>query len=85
MTLYEFNSLDLKYKIGVTLNQAIFLDNYIKDDFRINIYALDLFFIELVYDSNFNQITEVRSFKNGRHLNKYSIDLEKFLADYGKQ
>ena len=79
MTLYEFNSLDLKYKIGVTLNQATFLDNYIKDDVRINIYALDLFFIELVYDSNFNQITEVRSFKHGRHLDKYSTDLSKLI------
>ena len=85
MTLYEFNSLDLKYKIGVTLNQATFLDNYINDDVRINCYALDLFFIELIYDANFNQITEVRSFKYGRHLDKYSINLEKFLADYGKQ
>ena len=80
MTLYEFNSLDLKYKIDVTLNQATFLDNYIKDDVRINIYALDLFFIELVYDSNFYQITEVRSFKHGRHLNKYSTDLSKFIS-----
>ena len=79
MTLYEFNSLDLKYKIGVTLNQATFLDNYINGDVRINCYALDLFFIELVYDANFNQIAEVRSFKHGRHLDKYSADLSKLI------
>ena len=80
MTLYEFNLLELKYKIGVTLNQATFLDNYINDDVRINIYALDLFFIELIYDANFSQITEVRSFKHVRHLDKYSADLDKFIS-----
>lgn len=81
MTLYEFNSLDLKYKIGVTLHQAIFLDNYINADVRINCYALDLFFVELVYDSNFIKIIEVRSFKYGIQLDKYSIDLDKLISN----
>ncbi len=35
-------------------------------------YAVDKFFVEVVYDGGFNAITEVRSFKYGRSLDKYS-------------
>jgi hypothetical protein len=32
------------------------------------------FFVEVVYDPEHNVITEVRSFKTGHLLDKYSID-----------
>jgi hypothetical protein len=54
-----------------------FLDNYITKAIRINCYAIDKFFVEVVYDSEHNTITEVRSFKTGKTLDKYSIDLSK--------
>ena len=34
--------------------------------------AIDKFFVEVVYDGVHNVITEVRSFKYGRRLDKYS-------------
>ena len=49
-----------------------FLDNYITKDIRINCYAIDKFFVEVVYDSEHNTITEVRSFKYGHSLDKYA-------------
>ena len=45
-----------------------FLDNYITKDIRINCYAIDKFFVEVVYDAEHNVITEVRSFKYGHSL-----------------
>ena len=45
---------------------------YITKDIKINCYAIDKFFVEIVYDSEHNTITEVRSLKYGHSLDKYS-------------
>ena len=72
MTLYEFNSLTLEEKQTTVWKHGAFLDNYITEDIRINCYAIDRFFVEVVYDGEQNVITEVRSFKSGHSLDKYS-------------
>jgi hypothetical protein len=72
MTLYEFNVFSLEEKQATVWDKGVFLDNYITKDIRINCYAIDRFFVEVVYDSEHNTITEVRSFKYGHSLNKYS-------------
>ena len=41
---------------------------------RCNCYAIDKFFVEVVYDPEHNVITELRSFKSGHLVDKYSID-----------
>ena len=45
---------------------------YITQDIKINCYAIDKFFVEVVYDAEHNTITEVRSFKYGHSLDKYA-------------
>jgi len=50
----------------------VFIDNYITKGIRINCYAIDKFFVEVVYDAEHNTITEVRSFKYGHSLDKYA-------------
>jgi len=75
MTLYEFNALTLEEKQATTWKHGTFLDNYINQDIRINCYAIDKFFVEVVYDGAQNVITEVRSFKYGHSLDKYSAKL----------
>ena len=72
MTLYEFNRLELNERMEAVNQYGIFLDNYITKDIRINCYAIDKFFVEVVYDAEHNTITEVRSFKYGHSLDKYS-------------
>jgi len=72
MTLYEFNRLTLEEKQAKFWDKGIFLDNYITKDIRINCYAIDKCFVEDVYDAEHNNITEVRSFKYGHSLDKYS-------------
>lgn len=49
-----------------------FLDNHITDTEKCNCYAIDKFFVEVVYDGEHNVITEVRSFKYGHSLERYS-------------
>jgi len=38
-------------------------------------HAIDKFFVKVVYDGEFNTITEVRSFKYGYSLDKYTLKL----------
>ena len=72
MTLYQFNTLTLEEKLPSVWDKGVFLDNYITNDIKINCYAIDKFFVEVVYDAERNTITEVRSFKYGHSLDKYA-------------
>ena len=77
MTLYEFNVLELNERMEVVNQQGTFLDNHITKLERCNLYAVKMFFVEVVYNSDTNTITEIRSFKTGELLNKYSKDFKK--------
>ena len=72
MTLYEFNSLTIEEKQTVVWDQGVFLDNYVTKVERINCYALHMFFVEVHYNSETNKIIDVRSFKTGNSLDRYS-------------
>ena len=39
-------------------DKGIFLENYITKTEKINCYAIDMFFVEVVYDAKHNKITE---------------------------
>ncbi|MGK0254685.1 MAG: hypothetical protein ACI9OE_002192 [Mariniflexile sp.] len=52
--------------LGISLNQRI------TQNFRVNRYAIDTFFIEVVYDVQHHTLIEVRPFKTGYLLDKYS-------------
>ena len=43
---------------------------------KINRYAIEKFFVEVVYDDVHNDITEIRSFKYGHELDKYAPRLD---------
>ena len=51
MTLYEFNRLELNERMEAVNQYGTFLENYITKDIRINCYAIDKFFVEVVYDT----------------------------------
>ena len=42
----------------------------------MNLYSVDKFYVELVYDGELNKISEVRSFKTGVSLDKYTAHLD---------
>ena len=72
MTLYEFRMLNDDDQLTAVWDKGIFLENFISEKEKINCYAIDMFFVEVVYDAEKNNITEVRSFKSGHLLDKYS-------------
>ena len=74
MTLYEFNSLKLEEQLTIVWNKGEFIDNHFSTLERCNCYAIDKFFVEVVYDAEHNTITELRSFKTGALLDKYSVN-----------
>lgn len=50
------------------------IDNHVTKIERCNLYAIDMFFVEVVYDAEHNVITELRAFKTGHLLDKYTIN-----------
>ena len=72
MTLYEYNALELNERMEAVNQYGTFLDNHITEKEKCNCYAIDKFFIEVFYNAEHNTITEIRSFKTGRLLDKYS-------------
>lgn len=74
MTLYEFNVLDINNRMEAVNQYGAFLDNHISENERLNLYAINMFFVEVVYNAKTNTISEIRSFKTGECLNKYSSD-----------
>ena len=75
MTLKEFNNLNYNEKLFAVVDKCVFLENYVTVDIKMNLYSVDNFYVELVYDSELNKVVEVRSFKSGIHLDKYTSHL----------
>jgi len=72
MTLYQFNRLSEEEQIFEVWNTGIFLDNYILETEILSCFAIDNFFVELVYNAGLNKVVEVRSFEGGWCLDKYA-------------
>ncbi|MFT4801774.1 MAG: hypothetical protein ACI9D4_002514 [Polaribacter sp.] len=72
MTLYEFNLLDINNQLETVNQQGVYLDNHITKDEKFNLYAINIFFIEVCYNSIENSILEIKSFKSGYLLDRYS-------------
>ena len=71
MNLYQFNIRNHDDKLKSVWSCGTFIDNYITKTERTNLYAIDAFYVDVVYDPDTNKIVEVRSFKKGACLEKY--------------
>ena len=72
MTLYEFNLLDINNQMETVNQQGVYLDNHITKNEKFNLYAINMFFVEVCYNSLENKISGIKSFKSGHLLDKYS-------------
>ena len=79
MTLYQFNRLSEKEQIKTVWSIGVFLDNHMSTTEMLSCFAIDMFFVELVYDVDKNKIMDVRSFISGWCLDKYSANLKKYF------
>lgn len=72
MGIYEFNILSFKEKGNTVFNQGSFVDVVIEGNLKYALYALDMFWVEVVYNVPENKIADIRSFITGNTLNRYS-------------
>jgi hypothetical protein len=72
MTLYEFNLLDINNQMETVNQQGVYLDNHITKNEKFNLYAINMFFVEVCYNSLENKISGIKSFKSGNLLDRYS-------------
>ena len=76
MTLYQFNRLSEEEQIKTVWSIGVFLDNHISKTEMLSCQAIDMFFVELVYNLDKNKIIDVTSFIRGWCLDKYSPNLK---------
>jgi hypothetical protein len=72
VTLYEFNLLDINNHMETVNQQGVYLDSHITKYEKFNLYAINMFFVEVCYNSLENKISGIKSFKSGHLLDKYS-------------
>jgi hypothetical protein len=51
MKLYEFNLLDTSNQMETVNQQGVYLDNHINKYEKFNLYTINLFFVEVCYNT----------------------------------
>lgn len=72
MGIYEFNILDNEKKYDVTFNQGRFVDSITVENEIFVLYAVSMFWVEVVYNAKDNKIIGISSFIAGAILDKFS-------------
>jgi hypothetical protein len=78
---YSISTLTLLLRLikYIAFQLGVYLDNYFTKDEKFNLYAINMFFVEVCYNSLENKISGIKSFKSGHLLDRYSnIDNYKF-------
>lgn len=71
MNLYEFTRLSEEEQYNATWAIGVLVDQYIKNNIIINLYAINEFFVEVYYGQSNNKILYKKHFKQGELLDKY--------------
>jgi hypothetical protein len=71
LTLYDFNSLDEKGKGEAVFMTGIFVDDRNEGTFKVQLYRLHDFYVEVYYDAMANEIRRYRAFKSASQLVPY--------------
>jgi len=75
MTLYEFNLLNEEDQYQSVWDNGTFIDSVTSEGFKMALYAIDKFYVEVRYDSESNKIIGLKSFKHGHSMDKYTGDI----------
>ncbi|UJH90938.1 hypothetical protein LZ575_19960 [Antarcticibacterium sp. 1MA-6-2] len=70
-TLYEFKLLPEVEQFYLVFNRGTFVDSVSNGSKTFALYAIDKFFVELVFDKATNSIKEKREFIEGKLMDKY--------------
>jgi hypothetical protein len=70
-SLYQYNLLPVSERAALLWEEGVFLDLFrAEDDFKIMLYALYSFYVEVWYKQN-SEITRLRSFSSTGLLDAY--------------
>lgn len=72
MTLYEYKILSEDDQYDTVFAKGKFLDIYIDGNTKYVLYAIDMFFVEILWDIKTDEIIGKGTFKEGDSLNRYS-------------
>jgi len=80
MELYVYNTLETNSKLKLLYTHGVFLMTRIYDNFRINLYSIYGFFVEVWYNDDTNSTDKIRTFKSINalepYLNKIKLNLK---------
>ena len=72
MTLYEYKMLSEDEQYDTVFAKGKFLDIVIEGNSKYVLYAIDKFFVEVVWNNEKDQIIGIGQFKEGDSLDRYS-------------
>ena len=76
MTLYEYNGLDVEQRAEILWDKGVYLATRQEKEFRILLYQIDGFYVEVWYNTNKNAISRLKSFRSTNPLDPYLRDIE---------
>lgn len=71
ITFYDFNALDESGKAGAVFTEGLFVDDRAEGEWKVQLYRLNNFYVEVFYDGKTNTIMQFRSFTSVRQLANY--------------
>jgi len=80
MTIEDFESLDPVAKLFVISDRSVFLARRTDGDFRVSLYQLDGFYVEIYFHTEELMYKRVRSFSGTEELDKYLDSID--ISDY---
>ena len=82
ITLYEFNSLDEFEKGSALWEYGVFLSQRFEEEIGYNLYQLNNFYVEVMYNGGINAITKFTSFSTITKLEPYldKIDITSIVS-----
>ena len=72
MTLYEYKMLSEDEQYDTVFSKGKFLDIVLEGNSKYVLYAINMFFVEVIWDNEKNEILGKGQFKEGDSLDKYS-------------
>ena len=71
MKLYDYIKLPEEEQFNAVWNNGTHVDTFIDGNIKINLYAINNFFVEIYYNAVLNNIVDKKHFKQGELLDKY--------------
>ena len=71
LTIYDFNGMDDAGKGNAVFREGTFIDNRNEAGFKVQLYRVYSFYVEIFYDAMANEIVRYRSFKSISQLAPY--------------